>query len=264
MPIRKSSTAAGRRVGRQSALKLFTDRDRERELLRNFFERLAHPRSRAKKPILSIWGVGGIGKTSLLKKAVEELGGDLAGLRLIFLDLDHDRWTPSTPVAEFFWQMRSQLWAAKPRGTPGGHGIETSLFDYLYFALWRAQHPGERFDLSDSVLKDLLNTSTQGSNIIAEASANLGTASSAAAGLVFLLDKGLAPLRNRARKGFLRKRGLNPEAMTVKEMETELGPMLTADLERWLEDGVDVDAGSKRSLAQRYAKATDRRNYVNP
>jgi len=43
--------------------------------------------------------------TSLLKKAVEELGMDLAGLRLIFLDLDHDRWTPATPVAEFFWQM---------------------------------------------------------------------------------------------------------------------------------------------------------------
>ena len=236
MPIPKSSTAAGRRVGRQSALKLFTDRDHEREFLRNFFERLAHPRSRPGKPILSIWGVGGIGKTSLLKKAVEELGGDLAGLRLIFLDLDHDRWTPSTPVAEFFWQMRSRLWAAKPRGTSGGHGIETPLFDYLYFALWRAQHPGERFDLSDSVLNDLLNTSTQGSNIIAEASAKLGTASSAAAGLVFLLDKGLASLRNRARKGLLSKRGLNPEAMTVKEMETELGPMLAADLEQWLED----------------------------
>jgi tetratricopeptide (TPR) repeat protein len=236
MPIRKSSTAAGRRVGRQSALKLFTDRDHERELLRNFFERLAHPRSRAEKPILSIWGAGGIGKTSVLKKAVEELGRDLASLRLISLDLDHDRWKPSTPVAEFFWQIRSQLWAAKPRGTPGGHGIETSLFDYLYFALWRAQHPGERFDLSDSVLKDLLNTSTQGSNIIAEASANLSTASSAVSGLVFLLDKGLASLRNRARKGLLRKRGLNPEAMTVKEMETELGPMLAADLEQWLEE----------------------------
>ena len=197
---------------------------------------MGHPRSRPEKPILSLWGVGGIGKTSLLNKAVEELGRDLAGLRLIFLDLDHDRWTPSTPVAEFFWQMRSQLWAAKPRGKAGGHGIETPLFDYLYFALWRAQHPGERFDLSDSVLNDLLNTSTQGSNIIAEASAKLGTASSAAAGLVFLLDKGLASLRNRARKGLLSKRGLNPEAMTVKEVETKLGPMLAADLEQWLED----------------------------
>jgi hypothetical protein len=116
---------------------------------------------------------------------------------LIFLDLDHDRWTPSTPIAEFFWQMRSQLRAAKHRGTSGGYGIETPLFDYLYFALWRAQHPGQRFDLSDSVLNDLLNTSTQGSNIIAEASAKLGAASSAATGLVFLLDKGLASLRNR-------------------------------------------------------------------
>jgi hypothetical protein len=180
-------------------------------------------------------GVGGIGKTSLLKKAVKELGRDLAGLRLIFLDLDHDRWTPSTSVAEFFWQVRSQLWAAKPRGTSSGHGIATPLFDYLYFALWRAQHPGERFDSSDSVLNDLLNTSTQGSNIIAEASAKLGTAGSAAAGFVFLLDKALSSLRNRARKGLLSKRGLDPGAMTVKEMESELGPMLAADLEQWLE-----------------------------
>ena len=119
--------------------------------------------------------MGGIGKTSLLKKAVEELGKDLAGLRLISLDLDHDHWTPSTPVAEFFWHMRSRLWEAKLAGIAAGQGIETPLFDYLYFALWRAQHPGERFDLSDSVLKDLLNTSTQGSNIIAEASAKLAS-----------------------------------------------------------------------------------------
>ena len=92
MPIRKSNTGAGRRVGRQSALKLFTDRDHERELLRNFFERLArvdHERDvRPERPILNLWGVGGIGKTSLLKKALEELGKDhLVGLRLISLDL---------------------------------------------------------------------------------------------------------------------------------------------------------------------------------
>src|SRR5215469_3768462 len=186
MPIPKSSTVAGRRGGRQSALKLFTDRDQERGFLRNFFERLAHSNSRPSKPILNIWGVGGIGKTSLLKKAVEELGQDLPRLRLIFLDLDHDRWTPSTPVTEFFWQMRSQLSAAKPRGAGGGRGIETPLFDYLYFALWRAQHPGERFDLNDSVLNDLLNTSAQGNYIVAEASAKIATATSAVGGLVFL------------------------------------------------------------------------------
>ena len=236
MPIPKSSTVAGRRGGRQSALKLFTDRDQERGFLRNFFERLAHSSSRPSKPILNIWGVGGIGKTSLLKKAVEELGQDLPRLRLIFLDLDHDRWTPSTPVTEFFWQMRSQLSAAKPRGAGCGRGIETPLFDYLYFALWRAQHPGERFDLNDSVLNDLLNTSAQGNYIVAEASAKIATTTSAVGGLVFLLDKGLASLRNRARKSLLSKRGLNPESMTAKEMEVELAPMLAADLEQWLED----------------------------
>jgi tetratricopeptide (TPR) repeat protein len=239
MPIAKSSTAAGRRIGRQSSLKLFTDRDDERALLRNFFERLAHRHSRPSKPILNIWGVGGIGKTSLLKTAVKELDRDLAGLRLIFLDLDHDRWAPSTSVAEFFWQMRSQLGTTKPRGASGGHGIATPLFDYLYFALWRAQHPGERFDSSDSVLNDLLNTSTHGSSIIAEASAKLGTAGSAATGFIFVLDKALSALRNRARKGLLSNRGLNPEAMTVKEMETELGPVLAADLEHWLENHPD-------------------------
>src|SRR5580704_1966782 len=41
MPIRKSVSAAGQRVARQSALKLFTDRKHERELLGHFFEGLA-------------------------------------------------------------------------------------------------------------------------------------------------------------------------------------------------------------------------------
>src|ERR1700752_5188858 len=123
MPIRKSSSAAGR-VARQWALKLFTDRNHERELLDHFFERLAAahwvPKVRPEKLILSIWGAGGIGKTKLLEKATEELGQRLAGLRLISLDLDHDRWTPSSSVAEFFWHLRSRLWEAKPRGIGAG------------------------------------------------------------------------------------------------------------------------------------------------
>jgi hypothetical protein len=139
MPIRKSNTGTGRHVGRQSALKLFTDRDHERALLRNFFERLARVDRerdiRPEKPILSIWGVGGIGKTSLLKKTFEELGKNLTRLRLIPLDLDHDRWTPFSPVSDFFWHLRSRLWESKARETADGHGIETPLFDYLYFAL---------------------------------------------------------------------------------------------------------------------------------
>ena len=247
MPIRKSISAAGHRVARQSALKLFTDRNHERELLRHFFERLARVHRvhdvRPEKPILSIWGVGGIGKTKLLAKATEDLGQRLAGLRLISLDLDHDRWTPSSSVAEFFWHLRSRLWEARPRGIGGGAGIETPLFDYLYFALWRAQHPGENFALSDSVLKDLLSTSTLGTTILAEASAKLAagvsdvaTAGGVVGGLFQLLGKALTYLRNRDRKGLLNKRGLNPESMTEKDMEAELAPVLAADVEQWLEE----------------------------
>jgi len=247
MPIRKSSSAAGRRVARQSALKLFTDRTHERELLDHFFERLATVHSvhdvRPEKPILSIWGVGGIGKTKLLEKATEELDQRLAGLRLISLDLDHDRWTPASSLAEFCWHLRSRLWEAKPRGIGGGAGIETPLFDYLYFTLWRAQHPGENFALNDSVLTDLLNTSTLGTTTLAEASVKLAagvsevaTAGAAVGGLFQLLGKALTYLRNRARKGSLNKRGLNPESMTEKEMEAELAPVLAADVEQWLED----------------------------
>jgi hypothetical protein len=56
MPIRKSIRAAARRVVRQSALKFFTDRNQERELLRHFFERLPRVHRvhdvRPAKPIL--------------------------------------------------------------------------------------------------------------------------------------------------------------------------------------------------------------------
>jgi tetratricopeptide (TPR) repeat protein len=245
MPIRKSSTATGRPLGRQSTLNLFTDRDYERALLRNFFERLARVdperEVRPEKPILSLWGVGGIGKSSLLKKTVEELGKNLRGLRLVSLDLDNDRWKPSTPVADFFWHLRCQLQEAKASVAGGGRGIETPVFDFLYFALWRAQHPGERFNLNDSVLKELLSTSTEGSNLLADASAKLATGISDVAkaggvvgGLVHLADKGLGLLRNRDRKGLLSKRGFYPEVMTIKEMEAALAPVLSADVEEWL------------------------------
>jgi hypothetical protein len=83
--------------------------------------------------------------------------------------------------------------------------------------------------LTDSVLKTLLNTSAQGTNLLAEASAKLASGVSdvvasggAAGGLVLFLDKGLALLRNRARENLLSKQGLNLDAMTVKEMEAEL------------------------------------------
>src|SRR6202049_4818519 len=106
MPIRKSISAAGQRVARQSALKLFTDRSHERELLRHFFERLARVHwvhdVRPEKPILSIWGVGGIGKTKLLEKAAEDLGQRLAGPRLIFLGLGSDRLSHSSSLAGVF------------------------------------------------------------------------------------------------------------------------------------------------------------------
>jgi Flp pilus assembly protein TadD len=146
-------------------------------------------------------------------------------------------------VAEFFWHLRCRLWEAKSRAIGGGAGIETPLFDYLYFALWRAQHPGENFALSDSVLKDLLSTSTLGATTLAEGSAKLAagvsdvaTAGGVVGGAIQLLGKALTYLRNRDRKGWLNKRGLNPESMTEKDMETELAPVLAADVEQWLED----------------------------
>jgi hypothetical protein len=126
MAIRKSSLAGGR-GGRPSALELFTDRDNERELLRDFFQRLAHPTGRPGKPILSFWGIGGIGKTTLLKKAKEELGADLPNFRIVSLDLDHDSWRPNSPIEKFYWHLRSQLWESKERGSLGGGGFETPL-----------------------------------------------------------------------------------------------------------------------------------------
>jgi len=215
MSIPKSSTAAGRLVGRQSALKLFTDREHERELIRDFFSRLARVGAVPETPILSFWGFGGIGKTSLLKKAVEELDKNIPSLRLLCLDLDNDRWKQTSPVADFFWHLRCQLAEAKTRDGTDLRGVDTPAFDFLYFALWRAQHPGETFNLSDSVLKDLLKTFTEGSNLLAEVSEQLGKhipevkVGGVAGGVFQFLDKGLVLLRNRDRKSLVGKRGFD-------------------------------------------------------
>ena len=229
----------------------FTDREKERDLIRDFFSRLVWAGARPTKPVLSFWGVGGIGKTSLLKKIMEELGADMPLLRFLTLDLDNDWWKPTSSVADFFWHLRCQVAEPKSRAGTSPRGIDTPSFDYLYFALWRAQHPGESFNLSDSVLKDVLKTFTEGSNLLAEISERAGKSvpemkelsdvkvGGTVVGVFQLLDKGLGLLRNRARKALVRKRGFDPQTMSIKEMEAALAALLAADVEQWLVDHSD-------------------------
>lgn len=160
--IARSRTSTRPVVGRLSAAKLFTDRDDQRELIKNFFERLARVGVRPEKPVLSFWGVGGRGKTSLFLKAIEELGQTNPDLRLIYLDIDSDSWRPTSPVADLLWHLRCKL--AEPelehrgskRFAPGRRGIERTALRrrakfrppisfgfglHNYLRSWRAVRP---------------------------------------------------------------------------------------------------------------------------
>ena len=104
-----------------------------------------------------------------------------------------------TPVAEFFWHMRSQAMGGKTARQRKKKAASKHRFSIISISL-----SGERsiqvriLTLSDSVLQDLLSTSTLGTTILAEASAkfaagvyDVATAGSAMGGLFQLLGKAL-------------------------------------------------------------------------
>src|SRR4051812_47781824 len=86
------------------ALELFTDRESQRQLAAEFFAALADDLPRLTKPVLNFYGVGGIGKTTLLAKIKEEMVSKNSPVRLVHLDVDDQRWSiANTDVGSFFW-----------------------------------------------------------------------------------------------------------------------------------------------------------------
>lgn len=131
------------------ALQLFTDRDEPRRLLQDYFDRVKAGRNGdGAPPILSFYGVGGIGKTTLLAKAMADFAAaeqaDLhelaeARLRLVAVNYDGGAATLDLGVDRCLVKVRNQLQAAE---------VATPHFDVTY-SLWAQQEFPESARLAD-------------------------------------------------------------------------------------------------------------------
>ncbi|RME85316.1 MAG: tetratricopeptide repeat protein, partial [Zetaproteobacteria bacterium] len=116
------------------ALRLFTDRDDERRLLSEFFATIAAEGQELQKPIFSLYGVGGVGKTSLMRKAREEFeqARPETSLRFVWLDLDSEHAERLLTLPRLLWRLRCLIHAEARLGL--------HLFDWAYLAYMEKNH----------------------------------------------------------------------------------------------------------------------------
>ncbi|RMH61827.1 MAG: hypothetical protein D6678_02680 [Zetaproteobacteria bacterium] len=140
----RRSIAARQALRRRRALHLRIDRERERALLGAFFDALATPGAAPDYPIVNIHGVGGVGKSTLVRWAWDEFQARQAAdaMLLVPLDIDSDK-AASMRVVEFFWFMRMQIY----------HQLRESLlaFDYVYVKYLEKTH--QRIPLDEGPLQ---------------------------------------------------------------------------------------------------------------
>ena len=117
------------------ALALFTDRDEQRAAIAAHFGRLREGLGHTQGAVLSFYGVGGVGKTTLREKGIAEfrarLKRDLYSIEpfaLAEVDLDNDSVRPDIQVDQMLGRVRTALHRA---------GISTPLFDYAYLMWWK-------------------------------------------------------------------------------------------------------------------------------
>jgi len=135
---------------RPKAQEIFTDRVTEQECIASYFARLcASPFAAMEKPVLSFYGAGGIGKSTLLEKIISDWESRQHEAKspnrmdLLLCDIDKDEFTPDYQPMKFYGtQLRPLL---KTRG------ISTPLFDLLYVTWWSKSDPSREINLKSNV-----------------------------------------------------------------------------------------------------------------
>jgi tetratricopeptide (TPR) repeat protein len=200
----------------------FTDRDEPREVFASFFERLYKSKVRGdsgqKSPLLNFYGVGGVGKSSLLKEAQAEFHTkycdqtDYSQVLLVSLNLAGLQLGKDIPSYELFWKLRNELLH---------DNLRTTLFDSIYLRIWHADHPGQKMELPKTKSQDW-------------ADIGLENAAEFMGGTMVLKVARVLWGKTTARKTFNRVQrilnGKSPEECDRRELEKGLPLFLAADI----------------------------------
>jgi len=185
---KRSSSHASQQSRRQlRARKLFTNRDAERQSISHFLHAIANPDSAPNKPIFSIYGIGGVGKSTLLTYAWNEFSEQHpeVGIQHIHLDVDSDK-AEAFSITELMWNLRIQIY----------NETQANLlaFDFIY--LKYKEKMNEKVALDDGPLRHFFETVAQRSGKFASLFRGLGSVLEALpigqlmdAGITFLLSQ---------------------------------------------------------------------------
>lgn len=234
------------------AKKLFTNRHEERELIAQFLHDIASKDRAPSKPILSFYGVGGVGKSALLSCAWDEFhaANPDSNITQIHLDIDSDK-AEAMSITEMLWSLRMQIY----------HQTKASLlaFDFLY--LKYMEKANEKVSLNDGPVRKFFES-------IAEKKS--GSLSSVLRGIGTMIE--VFPVSNMISRGFTHLKARDKEKELIKLLDIDLESLdewRAGDIERKLPCLLAEDLGlfiteSKMSLVfvidgyERILKKTER------
>ena len=232
------------RLGTPSAQEVFTDRVDEQALLAQFFSAIRQPGVLPAKPVLSFYGVGGVGKTTLMKRALLSLKANPLDppLTLANCDLDNEEHRPDMGTMPFFAKtLRPALRRA---------GIPLPLFEAYFRVWWGKANPDTPYNEA-SLFGDVIKQGDRGMGIIDGISSAAEVAVGAALGFLTVGIRGAdmagASIRyfqklSRADK-LSNQLKLDLEQLELKSFSEHVAAVMACDLMIWF-----AHAPEKRAL----------------
>ncbi|MDQ6970511.1 MAG: hypothetical protein Q9M16_08380 [Mariprofundus sp.] len=163
---RRSSQASQQSRRQLRARQLFTNRDEERRQITAFLHAIANAGEVPEKPIFSVYGIGGVGKSTLLTYAWHEFCEQQpdSNIRQVHLDVDSDK-AEAFSITEMLWNLRIQIFKE----------TKASLlaFDFIY--LKYKEKMNEKVALDDGPLRQFFETVAERSGKFGSLFRGLGT-----------------------------------------------------------------------------------------
>ncbi len=148
------------------ARELFTDRREERKILARFFEDIIVDGRQPERPIVSFYGIGGVGKSTLVSyvwNEFEEAHPD-HGAIYINLDVDSDK-AEDISAVQLLWNLRTMIFQA----------TESSLLGFDFVYLKYMEKSNEEVSLDDGPVRHFFENMAKRSGVFGSLFRGLGT-----------------------------------------------------------------------------------------
>jgi len=233
------------------AKKLFTNRHEERRLLADYFQAIIEPDKKPERPIISFYGIGGVGKSTLISYVWEQFNEQNPDHKIIYinLDVDSDKAEDMSSV-QLLWNLRMKIFQQ----------TESSLlgFDFLY--LKYMEKANEKVSLDDGPVRSFFEGVAKRTGVFGSLFRGLGT-------VIEIL-----PIGNMMSRGLHHMQGQKREKELMALLDIDLSSIDTwraGDIERKLPGLLAEDLGlflveNNRSLVlildgyERVSKKTER------